>query len=733
MIKNFLFVFTVFFVFISCQDPVLVIPSKSDNSYLSEITIDGVPLENFSTSQYNYKIKTTKKEVTVDAKKVSANSTVTGLGIKNLILGGNLITLSVYSESEKNATFYYLNIYCYDDSSAYIYDLKINGESVSNFSYDKTTFNCDLQNNSKINIEPLPVNSDATVNGAGLVILDLSSDTIPVNFTVTSKDTTQTKTYTIIFNRNADFSGFYNVTDLSYEFQKDGYKTVIFGDSLSVGYGFFDGASHEEAKDIYPGILSWSHMIRDAIIRSDPYFTHADQLMIGASTSTISVTKSYSGNGAESPEVNYWMPLNNRNIVVTGITKSDEIVVFRYSVKNHITKKAVLYFSKTPNSVGCSFDIYVDNVLKISEFDTASHDDKYFNGFEMVTVELNGLAIGDHEIKLTNFKNTTTLVTPAASMGFFMLGIGSKNSPTYLTGRSGVSTEFYVRDNYKELKSRVLDYKPDLAIFIIGANDSSNSGAEPSGLVSIGDYYTNLSNIVRKIKEVSKYCNILLISPPLWEGIDKSHIMAYGEKMKLVAGFEKCQYLDTIELLKNFPAQNEVVAKWRDWRTDAIHFTHYGNTIMARSILNKLAPYSPFQREFVDADMVFTSTNNMFIPEHGWMIVKYNILTKNFDPAQYDWNYGRNFIRYVKKDPGSSIMEIGTFPTGTPGMPKLTVEQFGSNVYEYYTRSETFWNDYQRFWILKRGYQSDGTNIPYAISDDDYKNQALNLKFVISW
>ncbi|HOV14401.1 MAG TPA: hypothetical protein PK771_08970, partial [Spirochaetota bacterium] len=186
MIKNFLFVFTVFFVFISCQDPVLVIPSKSDNSYLSEITIDGVPLENFSTSQYNYKIKTTKKEVTVDAKKVSANSTVTGLGIKNLILGGNLITLSVYSESEKNATFYYLNIYCYDDSSAYIYDLKINGESVSNFSYDKTTFNCDLQNNSKINIEPLPVNSDATVNGAGLVILDLSSDTIPVNFTVTS-------------------------------------------------------------------------------------------------------------------------------------------------------------------------------------------------------------------------------------------------------------------------------------------------------------------------------------------------------------------------------------------------------------------------------------------------------------------------------------------------------------------------------------------------------------------
>ena len=427
------------------------------------------------------------------------------------------------------------------------------------------------------------------------------------------------------------------------------------------------------------------------------------------------------------------MPLNNRNIVVTNITNGDEVVVFRYSVQNHITKRTVLYFSKTPYGVGCSFDVYVDNVKKISDFDTASHDANYFKGFEMAVVELDGLTLGDHEIKLTSFKNTTTLTAKDPTMGFFMLGIGSKYSPTYLTGKSGVSTAFYTQDDYKELKKRVLDHNPDLAILIIGANDSSNPGAEPSGLVSLGDYYTNLTNIVKKIKEKNKYCQILLISPPLWEGVDKSHIISYGEKMKLVAGFEKTQYLDTIKLFENIPAQNEIATKWRDWRIDAIHFSHYGNTIMARSILNKLAPYSPIPRGFIDADMVFTSTNNMFIPEHGWMIVKYNDTTKKFEPMRYDWNYGRNFIRHVNKVDGSSIMEIGTFPTGTPGMPKLTVEQFGANSREYYTRSETFWNDYQRFWILKRGYQSNGTDLPYVVTSDEYTSQAEYLKFVISW
>ncbi|HPO49400.1 MAG TPA: hypothetical protein PLO89_03655, partial [Spirochaetota bacterium] len=229
-----------FFLMFSCTEPVLIIPSKSDNSYLSSITVDGAQIENFSSDNTSYYIKTANNRIVIDGTKVNQNASVTGFGARDLVLGKNRITISVYSESDKMSTFYYLYVYHYNDSSAYLTDLKIDGDSINDFASDKYVYNRRIEKNVSTLIEAIPANPGSIVTGAGEIKLDISSDTINLKISVTSKDASSTLEYTIIFNRSG-FTGFYNVTDLSYEFQKDGYKTVIFGDSLSVGYGFFNG------------------------------------------------------------------------------------------------------------------------------------------------------------------------------------------------------------------------------------------------------------------------------------------------------------------------------------------------------------------------------------------------------------------------------------------------------------------------------------------------------------
>lgn len=729
MLKKYLHCFIVFLFLFSCQEPKLIIESKSDNSYLTEISVNGKIITGFSPDIYTYDLTSDLKTVTIAASGAKFTSFVAGTGEKSLNLGKNQITISVYSESDEKASFYYLNIYYFDDSSTYITDLKINGNSVDNFAYDQYVFEYPIYEDTVININPITINKGAVISGAGDINLDPSSDSINLKFTVTSKDTKNSTLYTVILNRkNIDSSGFYNMIDLSYEFQKDGYKTVICGDSLSVGYGFFNGGGFSEAKDTYSGILSWAHLIRDAIIRSDPYFIHADQLMIGSKSPSVSFSKSFSGNGADLPESNYWMPLNNRNIVVTNITSASEEIIFRYTVKNHITKKIVLYFSKTPYDVGCSFDIYVDNTLKISDFNTTGNVSLY-NGFELTVAELSDISLGEHEVKLTNFKNTNK----GTSMGFFMLGAGSKYSPVFLTGKSGVTTKFFVDNNYTELNSRIINNFPDMVILTLGANDSSNPGGIPSGKVELSDYYKNLRSMISKIKEKNRYTQVLLISPPLWNGVDENYIKSYGVKMKTVAVEFGCMFLDTAKLLENFPPKNETVVKWRDWRVDDIHFTHYGNTIMARNILSNIASYAPYSKEFIDADMVFTESNNMFIPEHGWLIVKYNSSTGVFEPSNSTLNYSRNFIKSISRISKQSKMEIKTFKADVSGVQQLNVEQYGSNSFEFYTRSDSFGLDYRNLWILKRGYQSNGTDIPYLLTDADFVTYAGHLNFLISW
>lgn len=404
-------------------------------------------------------------------------------------------------------------------------------------------------------------------------------------------------------------------TDLSYLLQQDCKNVVITGDSLSYNRYDFDSVARANAYECYPGMLSWSFMLRDAIHTNDQFFKYGDEIRFRNLKSNTVI-----GYSTDSP---YRLPLSGR-YVKFDIYDTTEELVFTYG---HLTNnnKAILYLPSIPTSFGCSFDIYVDGTF-VKTVNNNGEGKKY-QGYEPLYIDVAMSAIGTHEIKLTNFIQTASTPDAGGKRTVYLCGIGSKLTNVYLTGCGG-KTATWLDDN---LQSKVLDYNPNVVVIIIGANDRAYS--------DLSTFDAKLSSIITRIRNLNKYTEIVLVSPTsaadttdpnLNNGtyIPDSITNQFIDVMKANAYKYNCYFLDLVKLFKNIPVS--------EWRYDNVHMKRYGNTILARTLLSIIMPNGLYDKKMINALNSYNGGVFLKIPEqvHGWAYIYYDSATTSYKISQ---------------------------------------------------------------------------------------------------
>ncbi len=178
--------------------------AKSDNNYLSSITIDGIEIEDFSknTTKYFVDVENDTKKVTIKAQAEDSTATISIDGPKTLNVGDNEYTISVTSESD--ITKYYKIIITRADveesSSTEIKSIKIRGYKL-NFDKTSKTFH--------LNIKPEDSQLDITITlkdkkaNYEIENNDNLKDGSVIKIIVTAEDDT-TDTYRIIISKKSN-------------------------------------------------------------------------------------------------------------------------------------------------------------------------------------------------------------------------------------------------------------------------------------------------------------------------------------------------------------------------------------------------------------------------------------------------------------------------------------------------------------------------------------------------
>ena len=376
--------------------------------------------------------------------------------------------------------------------------------------------------------------------------------------------------------------------DLTQLLSKDQMNVVITGDSLAYNRYDFEPQHQENAYNCYPGILSWSFMLRDAIHQNDKWFIFGDEIDYKESK-----TIGGNGKGFDNSQIDYdkYSCLNHGKVATLIFNGINQTNSFLYSHSNSQTNKAVLYMQKRPDSYSCIYDIYVDDNLALLGVDNSGNTDK-FKGWEPFEVDISLPGDGKaHEISFRNvrsYKNAESLVT--------MAGIGTKNTRIHLTGCGGKTTGFFLEN----LDERILEYQPDFLAFIVGANDRA--------YITVQEFESNLKTIMNKIKTERPNCEILLITPPSSRDLENPLVdklpyfisdessKPFIDAMHKVSRKYDCMFLDLVHLFNDIPI--------KEWRYDNVHFTKFGNTYLAKAVLDMILPNeSYYRKELVDTEL----------------------------------------------------------------------------------------------------------------------------------
>ncbi len=616
--------------------------------------------ENSATSEavLKYEKSNPDSKVFVNADKLTLKSN-----------SSNYFNLTVVSEDSTVTNVYKVNIFYYDSNTcSMLKSFSVNGLTAEGFAPDYYSYKINLTGDSFIPqfAAVLNVAKVACVDSQGNAVVSGNSynwgDKTTLTFTVTVDLGTNRAVYTFELNKvqtDVVSNIFCNFSDLSAQFAADGYTTVIAGDSLSVGYGFFNGSGFINAWDNYSGILSWSHKVRDAIHRNDSGFVYADKLLDdnkvekGDNVKTIR----WWSDGRTEPTSSYWMPFNNRNVYFYDITRAADEVSFNFNNSNASTNKAVLYFARNPSDTACSFKVKLNNVgvnvkvndqtcrsLEVERVDLTgnkafaddssylakTYKNNFYAGRELVAVEISNLTANENKITLYSFVNTKG----KTSCGFFLLGCGTKYSPVYLNGRSSVTSDFYIDTDVADgaFNQRLCVPKdnkhiaPDCLIWIIGANDSVNGGGAGNngtndkgvtkGTVTVEQYKKNLNTVLASLRAKNPKMQIILLSSPVW-GTKASNddpnydsrrtlLLQYAGAMGEIASDYNAMFLNNVYLFDSLPVNN---ASETDaavyWRTDTIHFSRFGHTVLARNLLSKIMASGIYPKEMIDAEKVY--------------------------------------------------------------------------------------------------------------------------------
>ena len=171
---------------------------KSTDATLDSLTVsEGTLTPTFNKNTLNYTINVNNDVTSIDvnATTTDSNATVTGTGTKQLNTGNNLINIVVKSESGTENT-YTINVIRAKSSNNYLSDLKVNGQTVTDFNKEKLEYTLDDVKGDVSSIEVSAITEDtkASVVGTGNKSLSIGDNSIEV--VVTAEDGS-TKTYTI--------------------------------------------------------------------------------------------------------------------------------------------------------------------------------------------------------------------------------------------------------------------------------------------------------------------------------------------------------------------------------------------------------------------------------------------------------------------------------------------------------------------------------------------------------
>jgi len=319
-----------------------------------------------------------------------------------------------------------------------------------------------------------------------------------------------------------------NKKDLSFVL-KEKSNIVITGDSLAYNkYDFIKGP-RTNAYDCYVGMESWSFLLRNFIIKNQTDFIPGRNLLFN-------------------DEINYKYFSNSQfDCLVPFIYEGISIDMEKdQNIKINNIKDGFIYVLADKNLGGL---IKIDGDI----FDITGDINKFFG----------------YDIKLIPIKNGN-IICISENVRLNIIGFSSIGSNIFLTGKGSITTKWL----YDNLDERILRYKPDLLIMIIGANDRNNS--------SIDEAYESIKKILDKVN-----CEVLLISTPHSSTTDPYNNDVYipdeSITKPLMDNIYKVVNKNNIPFIDLFKFFNGIESK--TWRFDNIHFTIEGNRILYNYII----------------------------------------------------------------------------------------------------------------------------------------------------
>jgi hypothetical protein len=348
----------------------------------------------------------------------------------------------------------------------------------------------------------------------------------------------------------------------------DPFTVVFSGDSIAYNRYDFDPVPRTNGYDCFPGMLSWSFLLRDMFVNSSKGYVHGDIL------AAKHIVNRGEGSVRCGYKRSYVFPQYGRVLWYTAKSAKDKLTV-GYNPAS--AEKIVLYMLSNPLKTSCRFDVRVNGEYALTVGN--SGENRCHQGFEPFSVELKAVKNQENTISFENFVPDTH---DQSVSEIFLVGISTETVYVHMTGQ-GSTTCKWLDDNCEE---RLLRYAPDLVYLSLAGNDIILSDPET--------FEKSLRSVIRRVRGIKPHCGFVLLPlPPVEHDSDyieydgwiyhKSPVTtSYYDKVNKVAEDMNACVVDTYALFSGMPVNL--------WRYDNIHFNQYGNMLLYKHLKGMLYP-----------------------------------------------------------------------------------------------------------------------------------------------
>ncbi|QWF33766.1 phage tail protein [Pseudoalteromonas sp. SiA1] len=348
-------------------------------------------------------------------------------------------------------------------------------------------------------------------------------------------------------------------------------QVVITGDSLSYNYQDFDDVPRNNAVDCYPGMNSWSFMLRDLMMRSDPSFELIEDMVDIGNLTIKGESSTLKFNQAPQSQM---FPFNGRVATFRGNINDDISPEIRMEVQNTGDSDYVYILqlmAPTVSNLNANCKLSVDGVIVYNSLTNKSIGQK-FRGFEIRQIEVpipNDGAL--HEVRLHEFSQASEEPEQNGNILYNLIGCTSKRTNVELSGTGGYTSSQLL----SQWANKVTNYNPDLVICIVGANDAYKN-------TNIDVFKENIREMSRLAKVSNDGCQILWLSTPYSNEELVTNVVAqkYVNALREVAISIEDSFINIVEFFKDVPPEL--------YRFDNIHWNKAGNQMLSQYIASVL-------------------------------------------------------------------------------------------------------------------------------------------------